>query len=229
MSRRRYSPAPTRPSPEPVAESRPAFTPQAYILAVITLLLGVAIGYIVRGSDNSAVQSAAAATVPAGSASVPATGTPGLPSNNQAFTQEMLAQSAAPLQQALARNPGDISVLLQLGNLYYDGGAYPKAIDYYQQYLGIDPKNADVITDMGTAYFYNGDPDRALKEFDRSLALRPNHPGTMFNVGVVKWQGKGDAPGAISEWQKLLRLNPNYSERAKVEEYIGKAKAHPKV
>ena len=228
MSRRRYSPAPQKPLAETVPEPRPAFTPQAYILAVITLLLGVAIGYIVRGSDNSAVPSAAAATVPSGSTSAPAN-MPGLPANNQAFTQEMLAQSAAPLQQALARNPRDITVLLQLGNLYYDGGAYPKAIDYYQQYLQVDSRNPDVITDMGTALFYNGDPDRALKEFDRSLALRPNHPGTMFNVGVVKWQGKGDAPGAIAEWQRLLQLNPNYAERAKVEEFISKAKAHPKV
>ena len=207
-------------------QKRPPFTAQAYLLAVVTLLLGVAIGYLLRGSDNNAVQTASAAAVPQTYAPTPLTGGQ---ANNPALTQEMMGKAAEPFLTALQRNPRDTSALKELGNLYYDSGVYPKAIDYYEQYLKIDSRNADVITDLGTAYFYNGDSDRALQEFNRSLAIRPNHPGTLFNVGIVKWQGKGDAQAAIATWEKLLQLYPNYAERVKVEEFIGKAKAHPKV
>ena len=110
-----------------------------------------------------------------------------------------------PLLAKLQANPKDFETLRQLGNLYYDGQAYPQAIEYYNKALAIDPKNPDVLTDLGTAYWYTGDADKALAEFDKSLAIRPNHPGTMFNVGIVMWQGKKDPKGAVVVWEQLLK------------------------
>jgi len=113
-----------------------------------------------------------------------------------------------------------------LGNIYYDGQAYPQAIDYYGKSLQIDPKNPDVITDLGTAYWYTGDPDKAIDDFKKSLALRPNHPGTMFNLGIVMWQGKKDPKGAIVVWEQLLKANPNYDQKDQVQMLIERAKMH---
>jgi cytochrome c-type biogenesis protein CcmH/NrfG len=44
----------------------------------------------------------------------------------------------------------------------------------------------------------------------------------------VKWQGKNDAPGAIAAWEQLLKTNPGYPERQKVEELLNRAKEHAK-
>ena len=144
------------------------------------------------------------------------------------------------LETALKNDPKNLNALIQLGNLYYDWGqnevdtkgetAQPegkwvKAIEYYGQALKITPANADVRTDMGTALFYLGDSDKALAEFEKSLSYRPNHPNTLFNTGIVKWQGKNDAKGAIASWEKLLRENPNFQDAQKVRDLIAQAKA----
>ena len=207
---------------------------QAYTLAVITLVIGIAVGYFARGSAPTAVASEIApttsATAPAGMGGGAGLGSgqlPGIGSQQRGGTSpEMLAQAAQPLLAKLQTNPKDFETLRQLGNLYYDGQAFPQAIEYYNKALVIDPKSADVITDLGTAYWYTGDADKALAEFDKSLAIRPNHPGTLFNVGIVKWQGKKDPKGAVIVWEQLLKTNPNYEQKDQVQMLIERAKMH---
>ena len=126
--------------------------------------------------------------------------------------------------EALKKNPRDADTLVKVGNLYYDAQLYTRAIEYYQQVLKITPANVDVRTDMGTALFYLGDADRALAEFEKSLSYQPNHPNTLFNAGIVKWQGKKDAKGAIAAWERLLQTSPGYPERQKVEDLLNRAK-----
>ena len=48
-------------------------------------------------------------------------------------------------------------------------------------------------------------------------------------MGMVKWQAKMDAKGALAAWQKLLQTNPNYPERAKVEELMAQVKQHQNI
>lgn len=191
---------------------------QAYGLAVFCLLLGVALGYLFRGSASPASQV---------SASAPASTGMNAAAKPTAEQQRALVdQAAGPLLDAVTKNPNDVASLANLGNVYYDGEQYAEAIKYYQRALDVKPDYADVRTDLGTAYWYLGDADRALTEFKKSLKVRPNHPGTLFNMGIVEWQGKGDPAGAVNTWQQLLKENPNYAQRQQVEDLIAKAKQH---
>ena len=211
----------------------PGFTRvQAYTLAIITLVIGIAVGYFARGSASTAVASetapATTAAAPAGmrgGAGMVSGQLPGIGSQQQGgASPEILAQAAQPLLAKLQINPNDFETLRQVGNLYYDGQAFPQAIEYYSKALAIDPKNPDILTDLGTSYWYTGDADKALAEFDKSLAIRPNHPGTLFNVGIVKWQGKKDPKGAVVVWEQLLKTNPNYDQNQQVQMLIDRAK-----
>ena len=133
---------------------------QAYTLAAFCLVLGVALGYLFRGSASVPQTSGAAQTTNASS------------EGNQA--QAALQQSVAPLLDAVNRNPADYDALVKLGDLYYDGQQFSDAIQYYQRALAIHPESPDVRTDMGTAYWYSGNADRALAERapERSHAFR---------------------------------------------------------
>ncbi len=186
---------------------------QAYLLAAFCLLLGVALGYLFRGSASSMPQAVTARQ----STGVPVESTQ---------AQATLQQSVGPLLEAVNRNPGDFDSLVRLGDLYYDGQQFPNAIQYYERALAIHPENADVRTDLGTAYWYTGNADKALAEMETSLKYKPGHPQTLFNLGWVKWQGKADAKGAVAAWQKLLKTNPDYPQKQQVEQYIAKAKEH---
>ena len=200
--------------------ANPAWTGrQAYLLAAFCLLLGVALGYLFRGSASTATAEAATAT----SAQAPASPQQPQPDPN---AQAMLAQAAAPLMEAVNKDPKDFDTLVKLGNLFYDGQQFPNAIQYYERALLIHPDNPDVRTDMGTAYWYTGNAEKALTAMETSLKYRPGHPQTLFNLGWVRWQGKQDPKGAIDAWQQLLKANPDYPQRQQVEQYIAKAKEH---
>ena len=161
---------------------------QAYVLATFCLLLGVALGYLFRGSASPATAPASASTTAtASSSSGRGIHQPEADPNAQAA----LAQAAAPLLDEVRKDPNDYDSLVKLGDLYYDGKQFPSAIQYYQRALAIHPENPDVRTDMGTAYWYTGNADRALAELQMSLKYRPGHPQTLFNLGWVRWQGKG--------------------------------------
>jgi cytochrome c-type biogenesis protein CcmH/NrfG len=193
---------------------------QAYVLAVVCLLLGVTLGYLFRGSASPGANTTAAAS--------PDSTPPSAVQPTPAEQKAMLERAAAPLLEALKQNPNDFDSLARLGNLYYDGKQFPEAIKYYERALKIRPDNPDVRTDLGTAYWYTGDPDTALTELQKSLKIRPDHAGTLFNLGVVKWQGKMDPAGAAKAWEELLKRNPDYPQKQQVEEFIAKAKQHAK-
>jgi len=193
---------------------------QAYVLAAFCLLLGVALGYLFRGSASPATAQASAASAAAEQGNGVHQQQP------DPNAQAALAQAAAPLVDAVNKDPKDYDSLVKLGDLFYDGKQFPNAIEYYQRALAIHPENPDVRTDMGTAYWYNGDADKAVAELQTSLKYRPGHPQTLFNLGWVRWQGKADPKGAVEAWEQLLKANPDYPQRQQVEQYIAKAKEH---
>ena len=196
---------------------------QAYTLAVVCLLLGMAGGWLIRGSQAPA----AAAPVESASASAPAP--PGGAMNSQPTPEQlkrMADTQAAPLIEKLKSDPNNPELLTSIGNYYYDAQQYPTAVDYYQRSLKAKPSDASVRTDMATAEWYMGNADGAIAEFDKALTYEPNKPNTLFNRGLVKWQGKMDVKGAVADWEKLLATNPNYEGKHKVEQLIAEAKKH---
>ena len=193
---------------------------QAYVLALITLAVGIGVGWLLHASYTNAP------TVVANAPSAPASSSFQVPAFGQAtgrLSVDDINKAAAPMLAQLQQRPNDPALLASIGNLYYDSQAYAQAIEYYRKSLSITPTNPDVRTDMGTAIWYSGDADGALREFATSLTYNPTHNGTLFNRGVVLMQGKHDAKGAIASWQQLLRVNPNYPDRQKVETMIAQA------
>ena len=140
--------------------------------------------------------------------------------------QKMADTQAAPLLAKLKSDPENPQLLADIGNIYYDTKNFPPAIDYYQHALKLKPDNAGVRTDMATAYWYSGNADTAIQEFNKALAAQPNQPNALFNLGIVKWQGKMDVDGAVAAWQKLLTTNPSYEAKDKVVQLIAQAKKH---
>jgi cytochrome c-type biogenesis protein CcmH/NrfG len=197
---------------------------QAYVLAVICLLVGIAGGWFIRGSQSPAA--AASETTPSASAPAPAMANPGTQTPTPAEMQKMADTQAGPLIEKLKADPNNAGLLENIGNVYYDAQQFPTAIDYYQRTLKIQPANAAVRTDMATAYWYTGNADAAIAEFQKSLTYEPNKANTLFNLGIVEWQGKMDIDKATATWQKLLDTNPNYEGKDKVLELMAQVKKH---
>ncbi len=194
-------------------------SPQAYALAAFCLVLGVALGYLFRGSASPTAAAAASAPAEASSAQSG-------PTVQQ--QKEVVDKAVAPLLASLQSNPDDFDTLVKVANIYYDGQQFPEALKYYERAVKLQPENADVLTDYGTSFWYMGDADKAIAEFQAALKSQPGRASTLFNLGIVRWQGKNDPKGAVQAWEELLRRNPNYPEKQKLQEFIDRAKQHAK-
>lgn len=189
---------------------------QALILMALCLFGGIGGGWLIRGSETPAENVSANTTVSA--PAVPPSAANEAPGPAQ--LKELADQQASPLLAKLNADPTNPDLLTSIGNLYYDAHQYPVAVDYYGRALAAKPSDVAVRTDMGTADWYMGKADAAIAEFNKALAFAPNSPNTLFNLGLVKWQGKHDGAGAIADWKKLLATNPNYEARDKVEQML---------
>jgi len=138
--------------------------------------------------------------------------------------QQSAEAQAAPLLAQLKADPNNASLLENIADIYYDSQQFPTAIDFYQRCLKVQPSNTSVRTDMATAIWYTGNVDGAITEFKKSLTYEPTKANTLFNLGIVLWQGKHDVAGAVATWQKLLVANPNYENKEKVQQLIADAK-----
>ncbi len=218
MNEQRRAPSNESPAPSGMWTSR-----EAYLLAMVCLLVGAALGYFFRGSAGN-IPAAAVQT-----ATMPATPQGGMPAaGGPPPTAAELSSLAAPMLAALKADAKNADVLTQLGNLYYDHRVYPEAIIYYLRALEVRPRDVNVRTDLGTAYWYSGDAKNAVAEYEKSLAVDPRHTATMMNMGIVKLNGLNDSKGAISIWEKLLRDNPQFPEKQKVLDLIAQAKTSGK-
>lgn len=203
---------------------------QAYVLATICLVVGIAVGYFIGGSKSPATQSSEIQT--SAQAAIPPGMTSGqmAPGQLQAIPEqqsaEVVAAGAKPLLDDLATDPKNPEKTSRVGDFYFDSHVYDKAISYYEASIKLNPNNPSVLTDLGTAYFYNGDSNTAVKKFDQALKLNPTFANALFNLGIVRWQGLKDPKGAVEAWEKLLQTNPNYEQKDHVRELMERAKAH---
>jgi cytochrome c-type biogenesis protein CcmH/NrfG len=199
---------------------------QTYTLAVICLVIGLAIGYFLRGSASPAT--AAAAPEASTQAQDPHAGMvqQHMPSLDE--MKKMADTKAAPLLAKLKTDPNNADVLNQLGMMYRATHQFKTAIDYYQKALDINPKNVGARTDMASCLYYLGDVDGALAQLDKSLTYDPKHAGTLINIGIIRWKGKNDVDGAVAAWEKAIKLSPNPQDKEVIQHMISQAKQHQK-
>jgi cytochrome c-type biogenesis protein CcmH/NrfG len=178
------------------------------------LVLGLAVGYVVFSGPKPAEPVVTPSAQAQAQAPATAGPQPGL------FDE----QQAQALRNVLARDPKNVQANTQLGNMLYDAGRYADAIGPYQQAFAGDSNNVNLSTDLGTALWYAGKPDEAIAQFNKSLAINATHPQTLFNLGIVKRDGKQDPAGAVQAWEKLLAANPTYVDRDKVQQLLEQVK-----
>jgi len=195
---------------------------QTYTMAVVCLLIGLAIGYFLRGSAAPAPPATAMAAAAQPGAD-PHAGMGQQPMPTLDDMKRMADKQAQPLLTTLKADPKNAAVLNKTALTYKAAHQFKEAIVYFQKALEIDPKNVGIRDDMASCMYYTGDVDGALDQLNKSLTYDPKHPGTLLNIGVIKWQGKNDVKGAVESWETLLKLNPNFPQKEAIEGLITKA------
>jgi len=188
-------------------------TTHVYTMAVVSLLIGLLLGYLFRGSASRPATGASSQTA----AQNPGVGN-GMP---QMPTLEQMKQmgdvQAEPLLQKLKTDPNNPGLLVQVARIYESVHQFKDAAGYFEKALAADPQNVATSNELATCLYYSGDIDRALAQLQRSLKTDPANANALFNLGLIKWNGKKDATGAVAAWQELLKSNPALDENKKSE------------
>ena len=182
---------------------------QVYAMAAVCLVVGLALGYLFRGSQSPA---AAQPSAPPQSSAAPGMGGQ-MPSLDQ--MKSMADKKAAPLLEKLKTDPANTELLKQTGDIYEATHQFKDAASYYDKALQVDPKNVAIRTQLASSLYYNGDVDGAIAQLKKALTYDPKDANSLFNLGMIKWQGKQDSKGAIAAWQELLKSNPQLKAEQK--------------
>jgi cytochrome c-type biogenesis protein CcmH/NrfG len=176
---------------------------QVGALAAFALLVGFAVGTLIPTAQTSESRT------PAPSASPAAMGNAHMPSMGD--MKQMADKQAAPLLEKLKNDPNNVTLLVQVGGIYHITRQYADAAGWYQKAVAIDPQNVPIRTKLAISLYRAGDPDGAIEELNQGLVIDPKDVNSLFNLGMIKLQGKGDAQGALAAWQLLLKSNPQLS------------------
>lgn len=179
------------------------------VLAMMMLMIGALGGYALSLPQHNRAASAAAAPAPT------------TPPPHAAVVDE---RALAAYRDLLTRDPKNVQAAISAANMLYDAKRYADAIPLYQQAFALEPRNINVSTDLGTALWYSGRADEALAQYARSLQINAAHAQTLYNVGIVRSEGKRDYAGAAAAWEQLLASNPAYPNAASVRSMITEAR-----
>jgi cytochrome c-type biogenesis protein CcmH/NrfG len=210
---------------------------QVYGMAVLCLAAGLAIGYLLRGTQSAETPATPAARAGLVSSNVSARPQPQpsgalgssphgamnparMPSLEQ--MQHMADAQAQPLLEKLKTDPNDSAALAQLGAIYHTTHRFRQAAAFYSRAVDADPKNVALRTRFASSLYRSGDADGAIAQLNRALKIDPKDANALFDLGMIRLQGKQDGKGAVAAWQQLLKTNPEMSSerRAQVQKLM---------
>lgn len=129
--------------------------------------------------------------------------------------KQVADKQAAPLLLKLKTDPNDSAVLAQVGAIYHTSHRFKEAAAYYDKAVQGDPRNVALRTKLASSLYRDGDVDRAIAQLNRALSYDPKDANSLFDLGMIRMQGKRDGKGALAAWQQLLKTNPKLSPERK--------------
>lgn len=154
------------------------------------------------------------------------TATTGVGSDAVSQANDRGRNAVAALNAQLQSDPASYTVLVALGNSYFDwansiqqasqtasaaaGTDQPiwvAAKDAYSRALAVKKGESPVTVDYSIATFYAGDVDGAIKIAEQAAKDNPTFAPAPFNLGVF-YAAKGDSGKAIAAYERYLKLDP---------------------
>ena len=113
-------------------------------------------------------------------------------------------------------DPKNAQIWNELGNVYYNSGAYEEAAKSYKRSIELDDHFAWPYSNLALAYVQMGELDEAVMQYQRSIELFSNDADkavALNRLGNV-YRRQNDYDKAISSYQQADDLDPDNSSRS---------------
>lgn len=175
---------------------------------LLFLIAGLMIGFVAAYAAFESIGANQPARLAAGAQAPgqgPAPGQPGTQQQGPGFTMADVQQMNAYVEQ----NPQDSRAVLQLANMNFEIGNWPRAAELYESYLELAPRDPDVLSDLAVSYREQDQHQRALDLLDEAQELDPGHWPSRFNEVIILALDLEDYEAAEATLQELRELRPD--------------------
>src|SRR5258706_1479793 len=125
----------------------------------------------------------------------------------------------ARAESALAANPRNVDLIIQLGIAQSGVRQYGEAIKTFTRGIAIAPQNAVLYRWRGHRYLSTRQFDRAMDDLTRGSRLDSTIYGIWYHLGIVRY-ARGDFTGAVDAFTRALPRAPDAAERAGATDWL---------
>jgi tetratricopeptide (TPR) repeat protein len=125
----------------------------------------------------------------------------------------------ARAESALAVNPKNVDLIIQLGVAQSGVRQYREAIKTFTRGIAISPQNALLYRWRGHRYLSTRQFDRAMDDLTRGSRLDSTVYGIWYHLGIVRY-ARQDFAGAADAFTRALPRAPDAAERAGATDWL---------
>ncbi len=202
-------------------------TRENLLFAIIGILLGFIVGFLLANSINQRDFAARLGAAPGQqSQNLPPNHPPIGGDQTGEGGQQMLASVQTAMKQA-RENPNDFEAQVTAAKLEYQIQRYDQAIEYLLAANKLKPDDFDVLGMLGEANMDAKHYDAAAKWYKAALIKKPGDLPSLDGYCFVLLQN-GDAKGAEEAMNKLAKLDPTNQDLPQFRDKLAELKAGKK-
>ncbi len=123
-------------------------------------------------------------------------------------------------KEALILNPEDAYILNYLAYSWLDRNKnILEALDLLKKAVEIEPGDGYIIDSLGWTYFLVDDIKKSVYFLEKAVSLLPDDATLNDHLGDAYWKA-GRKKEALSQWKRVLLLDPNFKEKLKINRKI---------
>jgi tetratricopeptide (TPR) repeat protein len=135
------------------------------------------------------------------------------------FQEGNIPQTLTTLEQALALDPNHVDSLKLISSILINEGREADAQQYVARLPAGQQVDPNALLNQGISLYNEGNLDEALSRFDQIVADYPSLADAYYYRGLV-YLGKSQNAQAISDFKKMLELDPNHANAEEAKEFL---------
>jgi len=125
--------------------------------------------------------------------------------------EENLRLALESFERALSLKDDYAPAHFQIAMVYVREGKTKEAIDKLETTKQVAPLDTGLAFQLGLIYYNDNQFDKAGEEFQRAIGLDGNYSNARYFLGLI-YDREGNKKEAISQFEKIEKLNPENSE-----------------